>query len=41
MTVFVDTGIFVALRNAEDSNYQRSKELIMTALKGDWGRIYT
>ena len=41
MTIFVDTGIFVALRNAEDSNYQRSKELIMTALKGDWGRIYT
>ena len=41
MTIFVDTGIFVALRNAEDINYQRSKELIMTALKGDFGRIYT
>jgi predicted nucleic acid-binding protein len=41
MTIFVDTGIFVALRNAEDINYQRSKDLIMTALKGDWGRIYT
>ena len=41
MTIFVDTGIFVALRNAEDINYQRSKELIMTALKGNLGRIYT
>jgi uncharacterized protein len=41
MTVFIDTGIFVALRNAEDVNHQRSKELIIAALKGDWGRTYT
>ncbi len=41
MTVFVDAGIFVALRNAEDNNHQRSKELMITALKGDFGRIYT
>ena len=41
MTVFIDTGIFVALRNAEDINHQRSKELMMDALKGNWGRIYT
>ncbi len=41
MTVFVDAGIFVALRNAEDNNHQRSKELMMAALKGDFGRIYT
>jgi uncharacterized protein len=41
MTVFVDTGIFVALRNSEDINHQRSKELMMTALKGNWGSIYT
>ncbi len=41
MTVFVDTGIFVALRNAEDVNHQRSKELMISALNGSWGRIYT
>ena len=41
MTVFVDAGIFVALRNAKDINHQRSKELMMAALKGNWGRIYT
>lgn len=41
MTVFVDTGIFVALRNAEDINHQKSKEIMQSTLKGDWGRIYT
>jgi predicted nucleic acid-binding protein len=41
MTIFVDAGIFVALRNAEDINHQRSKELMMAALKGNFGRIYT
>jgi predicted nucleic acid-binding protein len=41
MTVFVDAGIFVALRNAEDINHQKSKELMISALRGDWGRIYT
>jgi hypothetical protein len=41
MTVFVDTGIFVALRNAEDINHQKSKELMKSALKGNWGKIYT
>jgi uncharacterized protein len=41
VTVFIDSGIFVALRNAEDVNHQRSKELMIAALKGNWGRIYT
>ena len=41
MTVFIDAGIFVALRNAEDANHQRSKELMIAALKGNWGRTYT
>ena len=41
MTVFIDTGIFVALRDAEDYNHQRSKELIKDALKGNMGRICT
>ena len=41
MTIFIDTGIFVAQRNAEDINHKRSKELLFAALKGNWGRIYT
>ncbi len=41
MTVFVDTGIFVALRNADDELHTRSKELMKRALKGEFGRICT
>jgi len=41
MAVFIDTGIFVALRNADDELHIRSKELMKRALKGEFGRIYT
>jgi hypothetical protein len=41
MTIFIDTGIFIALRNADDEKHQRSKELVKKALKADYGRIYT
>ena len=41
MAVFVDTGIFVALRNADDEFHMRSKELMKRALKGEFGRIHT
>ncbi|HKZ94778.1 MAG TPA: PIN domain-containing protein [Candidatus Bathyarchaeia archaeon] len=41
MAVFVDTGVFVALRNADDELHARSKDLMSRALKGDFGRIYT
>jgi len=41
MTVFIDTGIFVALRNAEDELHLKSKELMKKALKAEYGRIYT
>jgi predicted nucleic acid-binding protein len=41
MTAFVDTGIFVALRNADDENHQQAKELMRKALKAEFGRIYT
>lgn len=41
MAVFVDTGVFVALRNADDELHERSKELVKRALKGEFGRIYT
>lgn len=41
MTVFVDAGIFVAIRNAADLYNQRSKELMKDALQGNMGKIFT
>jgi uncharacterized protein len=41
MAVFIDTGIFVALHNADDEFHSRSKELMKQALKSDFGRIFT
>ncbi|MCW4024696.1 MAG: type II toxin-antitoxin system VapC family toxin [Candidatus Bathyarchaeota archaeon] len=41
MAVFVDTGIFVALHNADDEFHSRSKELMKQALKSDFSRIFT
>jgi len=41
MTIFIDTGVFIALRNADDEKHQRSKELMMKALKADYGTVYT
>jgi predicted nucleic acid-binding protein len=41
MAVFIDTGVFVALRNADDELHTRSKEQIKKALKAEYGRIYT
>ena len=41
MAIFIDTGIFVALRNADDELHTRSRELMKKALKAEFGRIYT
>ena len=41
MTIFIDTCVFVALRNADDEQHQRSKELMKRALKAEFGAIYT
>ena len=41
LAVFIDTGVFVALRNADDELHIRSKQLIKKALKGEFGRVYT
>ncbi len=41
MAIFIDTGVFVAVRNKRDKNHARGRELMEKALKGDYGVIYT
>jgi len=41
MAVFIDTGIFVGGRNRNDVNHARAKELLRSALSGEFGRIFT
>ncbi|MEX0568799.1 MAG: type II toxin-antitoxin system VapC family toxin [Candidatus Njordarchaeota archaeon] len=41
MGVFIDTGIFVAIRNADDKYHEKAKNLMRRALKGEFGLIYT
>lgn len=41
MSIFVDTGILVAVRNKRDANHARGSQLMKQALKGQYGRIFT
>lgn len=41
MAIFIDTGVFVALRNADDEFHTRGKELMKRALKCEFGRAFT
>ncbi len=41
MSIFIDTGIFVALRNAADKNHRRAKDLMKRAMQAEFGEIYT
>jgi len=41
MAVFIDTGIFVAVRNRKDRNHQRARELMKRALMAEFGVIHT
>jgi predicted nucleic acid-binding protein len=41
MAVFIDTGLFLALYDVEDTYHKRSKELFKNALTGKLGRLYT
>ncbi|MCD6114521.1 MAG: type II toxin-antitoxin system VapC family toxin [Thermoprotei archaeon] len=41
MSIFIDTGVFVAARNRSDINHERAVELLRKALKGEYGRLYT
>lgn len=41
MSVFVDTGAFLAYRNKKDRYHDIASKLFMDALKGKYGQIYT
>ena len=41
MAVFIDTGVFVAIRNKKDTNHQRAKDLMRRALRAEFGLIHT
>ena len=41
MAAFIDTSIFVAVRNKRDKNHIRSRQLLEKALQGEYGKLYT
>ena len=41
MSVFIDTGAFLAYRNKKDKYHEIANKLFMDALKGKYGQIYT
>ncbi len=41
MSIFIDTGIFVAARNKRDINHERAVELLRMVIKGRFGAAYT
>jgi uncharacterized protein len=41
MAIFIDTGLFLALYDIDDTYHKQSKELFKNALTGKLGRLYT
>lgn len=41
MTVFVDTGVFVAFHNTRDANHREALDLMRRIAEGDFGAAYT
>ena len=41
MAIFLDTGIFVAVRNVRDADHGRAAGLFESALRGEFGTVYT
>jgi len=41
MTIFLDTGIFVAFHNTRDANHTRAMQIIKTLIEGGLGTAYT
>jgi len=41
MSIFADTGAFLAYRNKKDKYHETALKLFKDALKGKYGQIYT
>lgn len=41
MSVFIDTGVFVAYINKRDSNHEKAVYLLEDIMKGKYGKAYT
>ena len=41
MAIFLDTGVIVAARNADDKKHEKAKDLMRSALRRDYGTAYT
>ncbi len=41
MSIFLDTGVFVAFHNEQDANHERAKVIISRVVKGEFGAAYT
>lgn len=41
MSIFLDTGVFVAFENPRDANHRPAVGLIEAAAEGTWGEVYT
>lgn len=41
MSVFIDTGVFVAFHNTKDQNHSRAVELLEQAAGGEYGSAFT
>lgn len=41
MSVFMDTGVFVAFHNTRDTNHNRALELLRSIVDGELGTAYT
>lgn len=41
MLIFLDTGVILATRNADDNLHDRGHRLLRHALEGNFGKVYT
>lgn len=41
MSIFIDTGVFIAFFNKRDEKHKQAVELLKNALSGDFGTLYT
>lgn len=41
MSIFIDTGIFIAFFNKRDEKHKHAVELLRSAMSGDFGTLYT